>query len=493
GLEQIGEATEEFSDDDWVTQLERNTNTGQLKLTFRNFELILENDPNLKGRFGFDELHRRIAVVKPLPWKPEPENFDNTDDSVLRGYIENTYGIRHKERLADALAAVAQKNRFHPVRDYLDSLKWDGVKRLESVFIDFLGVEDNEHIRKLTKKALVAAVKRIYEPGAKFDEMITLVGPQGIGKSQLIYRLSKGWFTDSLDSLNGKDAYESIQGVWLVELAELSAVRRSADVEAVKKFLSKQYDRYRPPYGRIVEEHPRQCVFFGSTNTFEFLADPTGNRRFWPFRCVNEPAKDMDELDVDQVWAEAVTYYREGFPTYLDKKKDAETLAWLADRQAEHTEENSLAGMIRDYLEMPLPEDWDSRDLTERRMYIEGFEAQEGKKRDQVSVIEIWCELLGKDKASIDKKSSRDIGAIIENTPGWRRGGRKRIPLYGLQRVVVRDWKVCVPARCSLGHTGVILAQEVPSPRDCFVTPPYPLSHYSILIYQGFNPFSVTN
>src|SRR5690606_37418415 len=282
GLDQIGEAKEEFADDDWLAQLERSEKTGQLKLTFRNFELILENDPELKGCFGYDEFNGRVAIMRPTPWGKKEGIFDNTDDAVLRGYIENKYGIRHKERLTDALAAVASKNSFHPVRAYLDSLEWDGKKRLESVFIDFLGVEDNEHIRLLTKKALVAAVKRVFEPGAKFDEMVVLIGPQGIGKSQLIYRLSKGWFTDSLDSLNGKDAYENIQGVWLVELAELSAIRRSADVEAVKKFLSKQVDRYRPPYGRIVEERPRQCVFFGSTNTFEFLVDPTGNRRFWP-------------------------------------------------------------------------------------------------------------------------------------------------------------------------------------------------------------------
>jgi len=157
---------------------------------------------------------------------------------------------------------------------------------------------------------------------------------------------------------------------------------------------------------------------------------------------VNPPKKEMEELDVDQVWAEAVTYYREGFPTYLDKKRDAETIAWLTDRQAEHTEENSLAGMIRDFLEMPLPEDWEERDIPARRAYLDGFDGdtpQGTRKRDRVSVIEIWCELLGKDKASLDKKASRDIGAILENTPGWRRAGRKRIPLYGLQRIFVRD------------------------------------------------------
>jgi len=378
GLEQLGLAKEEFRDEmEWLSQLERHPKTGTLMTTFRNFELILENDPNLKGCFGYDLFNNRTAVVEPLPWKEEPGMFDNADDAALRGYIENTYGIRHKERLADALLTVSRKNAFHPVREYLNSLDWDGVPRMETVFIDYLGVEDNAHVRKLTKKALVAAVKRIFEPGAKFDEMITLVGPQGIGKSRLIYRLSKGWFTDSLDSLSGKEAYESIQGVWLVELAELSAIRRAADVEMVKKFLSKQYDRYRPPYGRVVEEYPRQCIFFGSTNTFEFLVDKTGNRRFWPFRCVNPPARkwrDLTDDEVDQIWAEAVTYYREGYPTYLDQEEDAETIAWVTGRQYEHTEESSLTGMIREFLDTPLPEDWEERDIASRRAYLEGYE-----------------------------------------------------------------------------------------------------------------------
>lgn len=443
GLDQIEEAREDFEGEEWLSKLELNEKTGKLKLTFRNFELILENDPELKGCFGYDEFNGRVAIMQPTPWGKEEGIFDNTDDAALRGWIENKYGIRHKERLADALAVVAAKNSFHPVRDYLDSLEWDGKKRLESVFIDFLGVEDNEHIRLLTKKALVAAVKRVYEPGCKFDEMVVLIGPQGIGKSQIIYRLSKGWFTDSLDSLNGKDAYENIQGVWLVELAELSAIRRSADVEAVKKFLSKQVDRYRPPYGRIVEERPRQCVFFGSTNTFEFLVDPTGNRRFWPFRCVNPPAKRLDELEVDQIWAEAVVYYRQGFPTYLDKQADAETLAWITERQAEHTEESTLTGAIREYLDTPLPDNWAEMDIYQRRAYLEEEFSGErsGRPRDTVSVVEVWVELLGRDKASLDKKSSREIASIIENTPGWRRAGKRRLPLYGQQRVFERIQK----------------------------------------------------
>ena len=214
-------------------------------------------------------------------------------------------------------------------------------------------------------------------------------------------------------------------------------------MEAVKKFLSKQVDRYRPPYGRIVEERPRQCVFFGSTNTFEFLVDPTGNRRFWPFRCVNPPAKRLDELEVDQIWAEAMVYYRQGFPTFLDKQADAETLAWITERQAEHTEESTLTGAIREYLDTPLPDNWAEMDIYQRRAYLEeGFTGERsGRPRDTVSVVEVWVEMLGRDKASLDKKASREIAAIIENTPGWRRAGKRRLPLYGQQRVFERTQK----------------------------------------------------
>ncbi|MBA4541961.1 hypothetical protein H1164_03465 [Thermoactinomyces daqus] len=443
GLEQLGLAKADFKDDmEWLSKLERYPKTGELRITFRNFELILENDPNLKGRFGYDLFANRVAVLKPLPWRQDSGQFENVDDAALRGYIENTYGIRHKERLMDALMTVSRKNSFHPVRDYLNSLDWDGVPRLETVFIDYVGAEDNPHVRKLTKKALVAAVKRIFEPGAKFDEMITLVGPQGIGKSRIIHRLSKGWFTDSLDSLNGKDAYESIQGVWLVEMAEMSAIKRAADVEMVKKFLSKQYDRYRPPYARMIEEYPRQCIFIGSTNTFEFLVDKTGNRRFWPFRCGVTPQRPWEELteeEVDQIWAEALVYYREGYPTYLKKDEDADTIEWVTGRQQEHTEENSLTGMIQEFLDRPLPDDWDDRDLFSRRAYLEGVEAapSSGQPRNKVCVMEVWAELLGNDPAKLDRRASREIGAIIESL-GWKRNPALRFKNYGRQRAFVR-------------------------------------------------------
>lgn len=454
GEEQLAQAKQEFGDVpdeqlEWVKELERHPKTGMVMTTFRNFELILENDPNLKGAFAYDQFFNRPTVRKPLPWRKEAGRpMDNADYAAVRGYIENVYGIRHEGRLEDALTAVQQKNAFHPVREYLDGLEWDGVPRLDTVFVDYLGVEDNEHIKKLTRMALVAAVARIYNPGTKFDHVIVFVGPQGIGKSSVIAKLSKGWYTDSLDSLSGKEAYEALQGSWLVELAELSAVKRAADVETVKKFLSKTSDKYRPPYARVVEEYPRQCVFFGTTNTYEFLADRTGNRRFWPFRIVSKPAKswsrDLTEQEIDQIWAEAVTYWKEGCRFHLDPYEDAETIKWLDGRQLEHTEESSLTGMIREFLDMPLPEDWEDRDIPARRAYINSDfgEAKGTKRRDKVCVMEVWVELLGKDPATLDVRSSREIGAIIENTPGWKRHGTARFgSAYGRQRAFVRESK----------------------------------------------------
>ncbi|SHF23726.1 Predicted P-loop ATPase and inactivated derivatives [Seinonella peptonophila] len=445
GIEQIGLAKEDFEDTQWIKELERHPKSGILLVTFRNFELILENDPTLKNAFAYDEFNHRPFVRKILPWKAKEGPFDNMDDAALRGHIENKYGIRHKERLTDALMMVSRRHAFHPIKDYLETLKWDGIPRLESIFIEYLGVEDHVHTRKLTIKALVAAIKRIYEPGAKFDEMIVFKGKQGRGKSMMIARLSKGWYTDSLDSLNGKEAYESLQGSWLVELAELSAIKRAADIEQVKKFLSKTMDRYRPPYARMIEEYPRQCIFFGSTNTHEFLSDRTGNRRFWPFRCEDEPKRRWHQLtddEIDQVWAEALVYYHEGFATHLDPEVDADTLAWLENEQHEHTEENSLSGMIEEFLEKPLPLDWNQRDISSRRAFLNedfGSSAIEVLPRKKVCVMEVWTELLGRDPSLIDKRFSREVGSIIENLPGWKRSKRLSFKHYGQQRAFVRQ------------------------------------------------------
>lgn len=438
GEENLKNAKADFESAEWTKKLDRSAKTGALLNTFNNFELILENDPNLGGAFAYDEFNDRPMVVKALPWNDQANRpLTNADLAAVMGYIENVYGLWHEGRFDRAITAVMQKRAYHPVRDYLDGLKWDGKPRAARVFIDYLGVEDNPHIEKLTRMVLVAAVARVYQPGVKFDYCPVLVGPQGVGKSSIIQRLSRGWFSDSIDSMSGKEAYESLQGAWLVELAELAAIRRTADIETVKKFLSKTSDKYRPPYGRVVEEKPRQCVFFGTTNTPDFLTDTTGNRRFWPFKVVTTPAKtwaDLTDEEIDQIWAEATQLWKEGHRLHLDPREDRETLEWLEGKQKEHTRESELVGIVQQFLDTPVPEGWDDMSLADRRAYYSFDEEKKGVKRTEVCVMEIWAEFLGRDPASIDKRFSVEVGAILDNMPGWERVGPRRTKLYGSQR-----------------------------------------------------------
>lgn len=438
GTENLKKAKADFENADWTGKLDRSAKTGALLNTFNNFELILENDPVLGGAFAYDDFNDRAVVLKELPWnKRKGRPLTNADYAATMGYIENVYGLWHEGRFDRAMTAVMQKKAFHPVRDYLNSLEWDGKPRLARVFIDYLGVDDNPHIEKLTEIVMVAAVARVFEPGIKFDCCPVLVGPQGVGKSSIIQRLSKGWFSDSTDTMSGKEAYESLQGAWLVELAELAAVRRAADIETVKKFLSKTADKYRPPYGRVVEEKPRQCVFFGTTNTPDFLTDTTGNRRFWPFEVVSTPPKtwaDLTDEDIDQIWAEAVQLWNEGHRIYLDPKEDKETLIWLEGKQKEHTRESELVGIVQQFLDTPLPENWNEMSLADRRAYYSFDEKKEGAKRTEACIMEVWAEFLGRDPASIDRRFSVEVGAILDNMPGWERIGPRRTQLYGTQR-----------------------------------------------------------
>lgn len=428
GREQFG--FDGSGDISWVKELQRNQK-GAVTATARNYKLILENDPELAGKLGFNEFTGRRVVLGPLPWRSKPGDYGNDEDNQLMVYIEGKYGIWKKECFTSVVDVVCRNNSFHPIRDYLNSLEWDGVPRAERVFVEYLGVEDNEHVRKLTKKHLVAAVKRVFEPGCKRDELIVLVGPQGIGKSMVLDRLGKEWFSDNLDTMQGKESYEALQGSWIIELAELAAIRRTKDVELVKKFISKRSDKYRPPYARLTEEYPRQCIFFGTTNRFEFLVDETGNRRYWPLMCTGESARHWSELtegEVDQIWAEVFTYYREGYPVHLDPVEDAETIAWLEKAQERHTEENPKASMIREFLEMKLPKGWYDMRPWERKSYFLRDDELAGRpegteERKKVCAKEIWFEVFGHayPHEQPTRKDVSEINAIIESSPGWER------------------------------------------------------------------------
>jgi len=270
------------------------------------------------------------------------------------------------------------------------------------------------------------------------------VGPQGIGKSTFLRLLGKDWYSDSLQTFEGKEASEMIQGVWINELGELSGLSR-AEINAVKQFLSRTEDIFREPYGRRTNRYPRRCVFFGTTNEDEFLRDRTGNRRFWPVVVgVQEPKKnifrDLPE-EVDQIWAEAFLAWQLGEPLYLTG--EAEQLALQA--QEEHRESNAKEGIIAEFVNRPIPVNWMNRSLAERRMYWSGeFGKNRDEKtvpRDRICAAEIWCECFGKDISLMRRADVVEINSILSRLPGWKkdRNGRQYGKPYGYQRGFFRE------------------------------------------------------
>lgn len=444
----FGEPLEESEGDEWMSKLELNKQ-GKVVETRHNILLILEHDPRLKGRIALNEFTGRPAVLGDLPWrkKGDRDRWGDRDDEALRHYLERIYGINAPGKTSDALGVLLERHQFHPIREYLESLEWDGRKRLDTLLVDYLGTEDSPYVRAVTRKALTAAVSRVMRPGCKWDYMLVLVGPQGIGKSYLLKLLGKEWFSDSVTTVQGKEAYEQLQGSWIIEMAELAATRR-AEVEAIKHFLSKQEDIYRVPYGKQVSVFPRQCVFFGTTNDLMFLRDQTGNRRFWPVVVgENKPTKslwsDLTDEELDQIWAEAVQAYKDGERLYLTPELESEARRI----QEAHTQESEKAGAVREFLEMLLPADWEKRDIGQRRAFIHGgdFGKEEAGtiQRERVCVMEIWCELFFGSQKDLTRAVSLELHEILRNTPGWKpytKGTGKLHfgPEYGYQRAYVR-------------------------------------------------------
>ena len=436
----VAESTPE--EKDWREKL-KVTDKGAIAQTIENAVIILRHDPKLKDCLALNEMEHNIVARKSLPWRKVKgtSQWVDADDAALRFYMERVYGIASKDRIFDAVNVVASENKFHPVRDYLDACTWDGVPRVETLLVDYLGAEDNAYTRTVTRKALVAAVARIYRPGCKFDYMLTIRGQQGLGKSALIAKLGGKWFSDSFTTMQGKDAYEQVQGVWIMEVGELAGMRK-AEAETIKLYISKQVDRFRPAYGRRLQEFPRQCIFIGTTNETQFLRDTTGNRRFWVVDTPNKPAKDMwEDLTpevIKLIWAEAVELYRAGEDLFLPRS--LESVA--REVQEAYEEENPRAGIIADYLDRQLPAGWEDMDLYSRRNWLEG-DAEGVAKRQTVCILEIWAEALSGNPDKLDRYAIKEIRDIMTGLPEWRRSGNKRTTIrpYGRQRYYERSEK----------------------------------------------------
>lgn len=430
----------EAEPDAWKAEL-KFTEKGALAQTIENVVIILRHDPKLAGALALNEMDHNIVVKSSLPWRKVTgaSQWVDADDAALRFYLERIYGIASKDKIFDAVNVVAGENKFHPVRDYLDGCSWDGVARVETLLIDYLGAEDNAYTRAVTRKTLAAAVARVYRPGCKFDYMLTLRGRQGLGKSNLIARLGGKWFSDTFSTMQGKEAYEQVMGVWIMEVGELAGMRK-AEAETIKLYISKQTDRFRPAYGRRLQEFPRQCIFVGTTNETQFLRDTTGNRRFWVVDTPNTPILSMwDDLTPETVrliWAEAVEIYKAGEELFLPR--ELEKVA--REVQEAYEEENPKAGIVADYLERLLPDGWDDLDVYARRQWLES-DAVGTTPRMTVCTYEIWAEALGGNPDRLDRYGAKEIRDIMAGLPEWRHQGNKQITAkpYGRQRYYERS------------------------------------------------------
>ena len=476
--ERHAQAVEEFSDLDaegeqkavgenanWQEGLDIDRH-GKVKDTLGNLALILRNDPRLKDiaynihRSGID-IRRDAEGRTTLPWAQLKPGWNESDLGSIQIYLERVYGLYTPSKLKGILLAIAAERSYHPIRDYLEALpEWDGVPRVETLFIDYLGSPDTLYIRAIARKMMVAAVARIYEPGVKFDSVVVLNGPQGMGKSSFFAKLGGKWFSDSLTISDMKDkaAPEKLQGYWILELGELAGLKKM-DVETVKAFITRQDDKFRHSYGYSVEDHPRQCIIVGSTNNGDgFLRDVTGNRRFWPVTCTtNSPHRPWEvESIVPQLWAEAQVLYRTGEQLYLSPEEEKQA----GMEQTAALESDVREGMIAEYLDKLLPEDWDRMDLSERRGFLRGDPFTGGNRvgtvqRTTVCAVEIWTECFGKDPSAIRRSDTYDIFGMLLKIGGWEKySGNKNASLkrgfYGTQRCFVRTGEM--PAACDSGN-----------------------------------------
>ena len=322
----------------------------------------------------------------------------------------------------DTLAVIEmvarKRNIFHPIKQMIHGKPWDGVQRVESLFIDYLGADDNSYTRAVARKWMAGAVARIYEPGIKFEMVPIIAGKQGLGKSTLFQKLGGDFFTDSLRSLGTtKDDFQLLIGTWIIELGELSSMN-TTETDQIKSFVSAKSDKIRLPYAKTTQTYKRTCVFAGTTNTSQYLNDLTGNRRFLPMPITSKALKDVFQLTdtvVQQIWAEAFQIYHNGEKLFLDDILDN---AIADEYREEATEKGLFFTEIDEFLDMPVPSNWDSMQLYDKRSYYSGYKLDG---------------LTDKDSRKLDKTSSREIAQVVFRAEGNDRGSRsqmKKITLF---------------------------------------------------------------
>lgn len=401
---------------------------GNVMQVIENCETVVREDELLNGAVRLNRMTGRLEIQKDMGWSRAGPAVNDNDMNNILSYMARNYDLRADKLCWRAITTAAYENGFHPIREYLEGLEWDGQERIRHALRRFLGAPEDELTYQCMKMFMIGALRRIYEPGCKFEYVLTLVGGQGIGKSTFFrfLALQDKWFTDDLVGFKSSRIYEKISGHWIIEMSEMLAIMNAKGADEVKSFLSRQSDVYRDPYAVFADDRPRQCVFGATTNRVKCLPfDRTGNRRFLPV-LVDEAQAEVHILEneaesrayIDQMWAEAMVLYQSGdyalkFPKDIEKQLNALRREFMA--------EDTNAGMIQ--------------------MYLDGFEG------DYVCVAQIYQEALHNPFTDPSRRDSIEITDIMRHSiEGWQPGPIHRFEKYGRQRSWVRVNQVCQPS-----------------------------------------------
>ena len=409
------------------------TDSGAIKNSIRNCLTVFQNDPYLQDAIRFNILTERIDIVKPLWWSKPTATLNDTDFNYLMLYLEDKYELTSEKKIQKAISIVADCNKYHPIRDYLNSLEWDGTERIRHALPRFLGAEDNEYTYACLRLFMLGAISRVFKPGCKFEVMLCLVGGQGAGKSSFFQLLAvkDEWFSDDLKKIDDDNVYRKMQGHWIIEMSEMIATANAKSIEDIKSFISRAKETYKVPYETHPADRLRQCVFGGSSNTMDFLPlDRSGNRRFLPIMVHPERAEvhiledeAASRAFIDMMWAEAMFIYHNS-PVKLTLSKDMDME--LRELQKQFMPEDTKAGLIQSFLD-----NFSGTQVCSKLIYAEAL----NHAFDEPKQWEI-----------------REINEIMNNSiEGWTAFSNPRIfAKYGRQR----GWERTPPSGNELSATG---------------------------------------